>query len=604
MRRIKWILTFSLVVGLAAAVNAQPGVDTDEISATDPGVETLSRGPLHEAFAEPVLDRPVPTFIVPKEPPAAIDEIPPAEQLDERAVWIPGYWAWDDERQDFLWVSGIYRVPPPGRQWIPGYWRAAEGGSQWVPGYWSTAETDEVAYLPEPPASLDTGPTTPAPAADYLWNPGTWLWSGSRYQWQAGTWMAARPGWIWVPSYYVWTPGGYVASGGYWDFVLGQRGVVYAPAYFSQPVYTQPGYVYRPGWSLNVSMLLGNLFLRPNYSHYYFGDYFAPNYAKYGFQPWYSAAGRSRVYQDPLFRYYAWSNRGDWARQIQHRYQTLAANPALRPPRSIQSITAQRPVQRGPSEAALLSRVSRAAFAERQAVRPPANIQAVHDLRRIRQEHEARIATTLPKVSTEPRPARMPSIRSPIRGEAVKTTAAAPPRVRPPAINRTSLYPPAQPTNPGAETQRPTMPRATGQPSESRQPTNPRVAVPSDRRPIKRPREGVPLDRITNGRTEKSTSPINRPNIEPRQPPKQPLIPRQPAAPNPSPSAPGRPFVPGKQSVAPRQPAQPPLPPTRPALPPGQVTPRERTIVPPSSKPAAKPATKPAPKAAVKAESK
>ncbi len=26
--------------------------------------------------------------------------------------WIPGYWSWDDERKDYLWVSGFKRDVP------------------------------------------------------------------------------------------------------------------------------------------------------------------------------------------------------------------------------------------------------------------------------------------------------------------------------------------------------------------------------------------------------------------------------------------------------------------------------------------------------------
>ena len=44
----------------------------------------------------------------------AVPELPPANKPDGPDVqWVPGYWAWDDERQDFIWVSGFWRVPPP-----------------------------------------------------------------------------------------------------------------------------------------------------------------------------------------------------------------------------------------------------------------------------------------------------------------------------------------------------------------------------------------------------------------------------------------------------------------------------------------------------------
>ena len=131
------------------------------------GVQVLTRGPVHEAFAETVTFDPEPGIVVPKAPPAAIEEVPP-EQRPEGAnvAWIPGYWGWDDERNDFLWVSGIWRDLPPGRQWVPGYWGKSGQGFQWTSGYWADAKVSEVEYLPEPPATVEAGPNIAAPSAD------------------------------------------------------------------------------------------------------------------------------------------------------------------------------------------------------------------------------------------------------------------------------------------------------------------------------------------------------------------------------------------------------------------------------------------------------
>lgn len=79
------------------------------------GVEILTRGPVHEAFAETVTFDPQPGIVVPKAPPDAIEELPPDQKPEgENVAWIPGYWAWDDEREDFLWVSGIVVRPSSG----------------------------------------------------------------------------------------------------------------------------------------------------------------------------------------------------------------------------------------------------------------------------------------------------------------------------------------------------------------------------------------------------------------------------------------------------------------------------------------------------------
>jgi hypothetical protein len=86
---------------------AQPGQVPPE------GVEVLARGPVHEAFAEPAIRGPRPTPLVPKAPPDAIDELPPDQKPEgDNIQWIPGYWAWDEERTDYLWVSGTWRAVP------------------------------------------------------------------------------------------------------------------------------------------------------------------------------------------------------------------------------------------------------------------------------------------------------------------------------------------------------------------------------------------------------------------------------------------------------------------------------------------------------------
>src|SRR5262249_53945624 len=120
------------------------------------GVEVLARGPVHEAFASLTAD-PTPTQPIPRHPPKALQEMPPEEKRGGDVLWIPGYWQWDDERKDFLWVSGIWRVTPPGKRWVAGYWQDVGEQSQWVPGFWSDAGNrddgqQQVTYLPQPPA--------------------------------------------------------------------------------------------------------------------------------------------------------------------------------------------------------------------------------------------------------------------------------------------------------------------------------------------------------------------------------------------------------------------------------------------------------------------
>jgi hypothetical protein len=94
------------------------------------GVEELTRWPVHEAFAASVSYNPELGILVRSAPPTLIEEIPPDQRpVGESISWIPGYWGWDDETTDFIWISGVWRNMPTGRQWTPGYWGESE--SQW-----------------------------------------------------------------------------------------------------------------------------------------------------------------------------------------------------------------------------------------------------------------------------------------------------------------------------------------------------------------------------------------------------------------------------------------------------------------------------------------
>ncbi len=317
--------------GLNNAVAAQPGqADAEQ------GVQVLTRGPVHEAFAETVTFDPEPGIVVPKAPPAAIEELPPDQKPDgDNVAWIPGYWGWDDERSDFLWVSGVWRALPPGRQWVPGYWGRSAQGVQWTSGYWADAKVSEIAYLPEPPATVEAGPNIVAPSPDAMWLPGCWLWQNNRYAWRPGFWAGGQPDWDWVPAHYVYTPRGYVFVDGYWDYSVGRRGVLFAPVYFSAGVYTRPGFSYSPATVIDLGVLASHLFLRPQYQHYYFGDYYAANYQTAGYYPWYSYNSGRHGY-DPIYAHERWQHRQDsrWEQRIAADFQNRRVHEDARPLRT------------------------------------------------------------------------------------------------------------------------------------------------------------------------------------------------------------------------------------------------------------------------------
>ena len=85
--------------------------------------EVLTRGPVNEAFAQPVNLEIKTGLIAPNRPPADIEEVFPDERpAGDNFAWVPGYWAWDSDRNDYLWVSGCWRAVPPDMYWVPGYW--------------------------------------------------------------------------------------------------------------------------------------------------------------------------------------------------------------------------------------------------------------------------------------------------------------------------------------------------------------------------------------------------------------------------------------------------------------------------------------------------
>ncbi len=59
------------------------------------GMETLTRGPIHEAFANPAEADPQPSPVVAEKPPPDVPEQPPAYQPEGNFLWLPGYYEWD-----------------------------------------------------------------------------------------------------------------------------------------------------------------------------------------------------------------------------------------------------------------------------------------------------------------------------------------------------------------------------------------------------------------------------------------------------------------------------------------------------------------------------
>ena len=59
---------------------------------------------------------------------------------------------------------------------------------------------------------------------------------------------------------------------------------------------------------IDSSLLTFYLFARPDYCHYYFGDYYAASYDRLGIYPWFAVRGHRGYAYDPLFTFYSWRN--------------------------------------------------------------------------------------------------------------------------------------------------------------------------------------------------------------------------------------------------------------------------------------------------------
>lgn len=395
-------------LGLSSAQTLQPPPRPDG----EEGVQVLTRGPVHEAFAETVTFDPEPGIVVRMAPPNPIEEVPPDQRPEGvNVTWIPGYTSWDDERNDYVWVSGVWRSPPPGRQWMSGYWGRTQQGFQWTSGYWADAQVNEVEYLPEPPETVEVGPSMAPPSADHSWIPGSWIWHHGRYAWRPGYWVAAHTDWNWVPAHYTWAPRGYVFVDGYWDYSVGRRGVLFAPVYFDAGIYTRQGFHYSPSTVISLAVFSDHLFVRPRYNHYYFGDYYDAGYRDAGFYSRF-AFQSSRYGYDPIYAHQRWEHRQDrdWEVRVDADFRHRREHIEARPPRTLSAqitlnTSGQKSRESGLVVAASLDQLAKSKESpiRFQAVDSAEKQHLVQRGKEVRKFREERQALETPTVSTSAR---------------------------------------------------------------------------------------------------------------------------------------------------------------------------------------------------------
>lgn len=181
----------------------------------------------HEAFLFSYTD-PTQKKIVQKAPPAPIVETPPSKPMNE-AIWIPGYWAWIPEKNDYAWICGVWRKPPPNMQWILGSWEKVDGGWVFAKGFWHLKPLSQLSYIQKAPPALIQDNIGDAQEGQSFWVPGYWEYSDATgsYGWLKGKWEPFNQNYVLSPACYVWRPSGYVFVPLYWDYPLDQRGYAY-----------------------------------------------------------------------------------------------------------------------------------------------------------------------------------------------------------------------------------------------------------------------------------------------------------------------------------------------------------------------------------------
>lgn len=321
------------LLSLAAVLLARQPEDTPP--APPEGVEVQARGPVHEAFAQPIVANPQPSPIVTQPPPEPVNEMPPDVKPEgDEMIWIPGYWDWEDDTEQYVWVSGFWREKPPGRRWVPGFWQQVDNGWQRARGFWAPENQEQFDYVPPPPETLERGPTTPQPDAQSVYVPGCWLYVQRQYSWRPGFWVPFRPGWVWVPAGYLWTPAGCLFVEGHWDHPLHERGLLFSPVRFARSLLSRD-YTYVPNYVVQSDFLLSALFIRPQAQKYCFGDYFEERYARQ-YIPWVNYQTVANVV-DPNYGYYRhqFAHEPTWEKNLRWLYTARYRNEVPRPPRTL-----------------------------------------------------------------------------------------------------------------------------------------------------------------------------------------------------------------------------------------------------------------------------
>jgi hypothetical protein len=207
--------------GPATDLDAIPPGDSSRDQTPTPEAQPREGAP-HDAVQAPE-ERPQGSRIyAPQQPPAPIAERPSGRRPGARAQWVPGYWEWDPAAREFVWMAGVWQVPPRGMIWVAqdGWYRVA---GQWSPRRDTTVVRNTFATSRQP-AWRTTGPPTVHPAdtaaappgPDYFFVAGHYVPAGDQLRWRPGFWTRVQPGWDWIPSRWIQRPSGWEFRAGHW----------------------------------------------------------------------------------------------------------------------------------------------------------------------------------------------------------------------------------------------------------------------------------------------------------------------------------------------------------------------------------------------------
>ena len=227
---------------------------------------------IHEAFFQETHSNILYQAISQQPPANIIEKIP--SQTDPLTIWIPGYWDWDTDQRDFLWVTGVWRKPPPEHLWVPTTWIDSDDNWIRVRGFWKNENLENIAYIRDwIPDNLDEVMSDP-PGDDYFWIHGNWKYTEeqSSFIWFDGRWQLFDPNWIYIPAHYVWRPDGYIYIEGYWDWKLDSRGTCFANVSIDPD--NRLDLVFTPSQTVDTLKLINRAFLYyPNYLYLFWWHY-------------------------------------------------------------------------------------------------------------------------------------------------------------------------------------------------------------------------------------------------------------------------------------------------------------------------------------------